>query len=328
MTQMLSPSSRSPRVSVVIANYNRVGFIRAAIESVLAQTYENTEIIISDDGSTDGSQDVIQELARQHSNIVPIYSSKNQGITFATNSGFEKCTGEYVATFDSDDVMLPDKLLTQVSILERRPDFGICSHDEEIIDSSGQVIGLLTAGKVRESGIECAFATRWLAGPYYKTQKSSCLGRSSFMLASKYDPRLRIWNEWLHIIDCFARTGLRLIHLPDVLGRYRRHPSQSTQDPGYLNIGFEECVLVLSIASVRYPHLSKLIKNKRDYLLFEHLLYGWHKPEMQRDFERQFLREAGLPKWLYLKLAKTILDNPGLMNVTRPARLMMRRMFA
>jgi glycosyltransferase involved in cell wall biosynthesis len=328
MTQLLSPSGRSPKVSVVIPNYNRVRFIRVALESVLAQTYDNTEIIVSDDGSTDGSQDIIQELARQHANIVTVYAPANQGITFATNAGFEKCTGEYVALFDSDDVMFPAKIATQVSVLERRPDCGLCTHDEEIISSEDQVIGLLTAGKIREGGVECAFKTHWLAGPHYKTQKSSCLGRTSFMLASKYDPRLRIWNEWLHLIDCYARTGLRLVHLPDVLGSYRRHPSQSTQDPAYLNIAFEESMLVLAIASARYPHLVTLIKNKRNHLMFEHLLYGWHKPEMQRDFEKQFLHETGLSKWLYLKLAKTVLLSPQLMNLTRPARFMMRRILS
>jgi len=328
MTQLLSASGRSRRVSVVIPNYNRANFIRAAIESVLMQTYDNTEIIVSDDGSTDGSQDIIDELARQHSNIVTVYAPTNQGITFATNAGFEKCTGEYVAMFDSDDVMLPTKIATQVSILERRPDCGLCTHDEEIIDSADHVIGLLTAGKIREGGVECAFRTRWLAGPQFKTQKSSCLGRASFILASKYDPRLRIWNEWLHLIDCYAKTNLRLIHLPDVLGRYRRHASQSTQDPAYLNIAFEEGMLVLAIAAARYPHLAVFIKNKRNNLLFEHLLYRWHEPELQHDFDVQFLREAGLSKWLYLKFSQTILHSPELMSITRSARLMLRRLFA
>lgn len=328
MTQLVAPTGRTPKISVVMANYNRARFIRTAIESVLAQTYGNTEIIVSDDGSTDGSQDVIQELARQNSNIVPIYAPKNQGITFAINAGFGKCTGEYVIMFDSDDLMFPDKLATQVSILERRPDCGICSHDEEIIDATGKVVGLLTAGRPMEGGVEILFKTRWLLGEYYRTQKSSFLGRSSFMLASKYDSRLKIWNEWLHMIDCMTITGYRWIHVPDVMGSYRRHSGQSTQDPAISRISFEECMLVLAIASVRYPHLSRLVKNKRDFLLFDRLLFERHEPDVRQDLERQFLREAGFQKWLYLKLAKTILHNQRLMNATRPARLMMRRLFA
>jgi glycosyltransferase involved in cell wall biosynthesis len=328
MTQLLSPSSRSPKVSVVIPNYNRVRFIRAALESVLGQTYENIEIIVSDDGSTDGSQDIIQELARQHSNIITVYAPMNRGITSAVNAGFEKCTGEYVIMFDSDDVMFPAKLATQVAILEQRPDCGICSHDEEIIDANGDVVGLLTAGKPIEGGVEIMFQTRWFMGPPYSTQKSSFLARASFMLASKYDSRLRIWNEWLHMIDCLAITGLRWIHVMEILGQYRRHSGQVTQDASYHKIGHEERMLVLAIASVRYPQLSGLIKNKREYLLFERLLFAWHSPKERKDLERQFFQEAGLSKWVYLKLAQAILRRPELMTMTRPARLVMRRIIA
>ena len=313
---------------MVIPSYNHAPFLREAIESVLAQTYNNLEIIIYDDGSTDGSQDIIADLARSHSNILPIYARDNHGISFAINAGLERCDGEYVVIFDCDDVMLPNKLRTQVSILERHPDCGICSHDEDFIDENGKVIGLLTAGRPLRGGVELLFQTRWFLGQYYRTQKSSYLARYKFMLASKYDLRLRVCNEWLHMIDCLAITGLRWIHTMEILGRYRKYKEQTSQNPEFRKIDFEEQMLVLTLAGMRYPHFSGLIKNRRDFLLFERLLFGWHSPNVRGHLERQFLREAGISKWLYLKLARTILYSPGLMNTTRPVRIMVRRILA
>ena len=92
------------RVSIVINNYNYRGFIRQAIESALAQTYGNTEVIIVDDGSTDGSVEIINEYSKQTTVIL----KQNGGQASAFNVGISRATGDFILLLDSDDYLFPN----------------------------------------------------------------------------------------------------------------------------------------------------------------------------------------------------------------------------
>ena len=109
-------------ISVVIPTYNRGHLIRKCIESVLAQTYKDIEVIVVDDGSTDNTKEVIKGIS---DNRVRYLYQKNQGACVARNLGIESAKGEYIAFQDSDDEWLPDKLEKQNEILERNPDIDI-----------------------------------------------------------------------------------------------------------------------------------------------------------------------------------------------------------
>ena len=102
-------------VSIVMVNYNQERFIKEAIDSVIAQTYQNWELIIVDDGSTDQSVDIIKNY--DDDRIKPIYLEENSHICIATNVGFSHVTGEYIARLDSDDVWEKEKLYKQVALL-------------------------------------------------------------------------------------------------------------------------------------------------------------------------------------------------------------------
>ncbi len=115
------------KVSVVIPTYNRAAFLEEAIESVLSQDYEDYELIVVDDGSTDGTGDMVGRFAGRMTFI----RQDNRGVSCARNSGIEISTGEYIALLDSDDMWLPDKLSSQIDFFTRNPDALIC-HTEEI----------------------------------------------------------------------------------------------------------------------------------------------------------------------------------------------------
>ncbi len=107
--QRIQPESE-PLVSIIMPNYNYAAFVKEAIESVIAQTYENWELIIVDDGSTDDSVAVIDQYwVKYPQKIIPIYK-KNGGQASAFNAGFSKCCGEIVCFLDSDDYWSPAKL--------------------------------------------------------------------------------------------------------------------------------------------------------------------------------------------------------------------------
>ena len=125
-----------PKVSVIIPTYNQRDFVRETIDSVLAQTYNNIEIIVTDDGSIDGTREIIQEYASQYpEKIKPVYSEKNTGIAANINRGLAVRTGEFIAWLGGDDIMLPEKIQKQVDLLIGRPDAVGCCHDAEVFES-------------------------------------------------------------------------------------------------------------------------------------------------------------------------------------------------
>ena len=110
-----------PRVSVVMPVYNGEQFLAEAIQSVLAQTYNHYELIIVDDGSTDGSSTLAK---RFEGGVVRYLSQSNGGVSKAMNSGISAARGEYVAFLNQDDIWLPEKLDVQVAYLESHIDVG------------------------------------------------------------------------------------------------------------------------------------------------------------------------------------------------------------
>lgn len=114
--------NKTPKVSVVIPSYNCAPYLPETVESVLAQTYTDFELIVVDDGSTDETLEVL----KPYENRIRLHSQANRGASAARNSGVKIATGELVAFLDADDVWLPEKLAMQVKVFEREPDIGVC----------------------------------------------------------------------------------------------------------------------------------------------------------------------------------------------------------
>jgi Glycosyltransferases involved in cell wall biogenesis len=126
----LNALSARPVVSVIISAYNVADYIGAAIESALAQTYPNVEVIVVDDGSTDGTGDAID---RYRSQIV-VVSQENAGVCAARNAGIRAATGNLLAVLDGDDLWLPERLERLVALLEARPDLGMVTSDSWVME--------------------------------------------------------------------------------------------------------------------------------------------------------------------------------------------------
>ena len=106
----------NPKLSVVIPTYERAGKVEAAIESVVAQTFSDLEIIVVDDGSTDGTEEILKE---RFGDRIRYYAQANQGVSVARNQGIDRARGEWIAFLDSDDYWEKDKLEWQFKALER-----------------------------------------------------------------------------------------------------------------------------------------------------------------------------------------------------------------
>jgi glycosyltransferase involved in cell wall biosynthesis len=112
---------KNPTVSVIIPTYNRENLIGRAIYSVLKQTYQDFEIIVIDDDSTDNTREVIKEFQRKDKRIKYIKHGKNKGGSAARNTGIREAKGKYIAFQDSDDEWLSGKLEKQIKMFKKAP---------------------------------------------------------------------------------------------------------------------------------------------------------------------------------------------------------------
>ena len=123
-----------PSVSTIIPTYNRPAFLREALASVLAQTYQDSETIVVDDGSTpvarDATRQLVDEYARARSCPIRYFFQPHQGVSAARNRGVAASRGDFLAFLDSDDIWQPEKLAHQVAFFEAQPTAQICQTQE------------------------------------------------------------------------------------------------------------------------------------------------------------------------------------------------------
>jgi len=190
-------SNRLPRVTVILPVYNTERYVHQAIDSILAQTFENFEFIIIDDGSTDGSADIIAQYKDQR--IRFIRKPRNEGLVSALNLGIELALGEYIARMDADDIALPERLEKQVAFLDSHPDVVVVGTKAWRIDPAGKII---------ESMIS---VTRWEDVHRYLRSGANRLIHSSVMMRTEIVRKIGGYREqfrhaedidlWLRILE-------------------------------------------------------------------------------------------------------------------------------
>lgn len=125
-------SDNLPLVSIIVPVYNGELYIKQCVESLLAQRYPNKEIIVVDDGSTDGTAQVLKSMPQEVHYIL----QENAGSAVARNTGIENAKGEYIAFNDGDDIWAPNRLHQQVEFLETHPEYGIATGRFTHVDES------------------------------------------------------------------------------------------------------------------------------------------------------------------------------------------------
>jgi len=141
---------KPPLVSVVMPVYNVQDYLAESVESVLAQSFTDFELILVDDGSTDASNLMAQMFALKDKRI-RLVKQTNRGLAGARNTGIYESVGEYVAFLDSDDLWHTDKLQQHIEFMKSRPNVGVSYSSSEFIDDQGESIGLYQSPKI--SGI-------------------------------------------------------------------------------------------------------------------------------------------------------------------------------
>jgi len=243
-----------PLVSVLIASYNHRAFIRETLESVLAQDYPRLRIVVADDGSRDGTQEILRDYAERFPDRVTcLLSPVNTGISENVNRALAACHGPYIALLGGDDLMLPGKLSRQVAFLEARPDAAGCAHDTEVFESeSGRTFGRFSSVINREPGYREGGPELWLREGYW-VLPSSLVVRAEAVPAHGWDTRLRFLADVLFLAEVFQHG--RCCVLDEVLGKYRRHGGSATASQALMQSTVEETLICMSILNARYPDL-------------------------------------------------------------------------
>jgi len=138
MATNFKEDSSIARVSVVIPTYNRAGFIVETIRSVLAQTFDDFEVIVVDDGSTDNTREVVESFKNHR--ILYIYQT-NAGVSAARNTGIKASSGTYIAFVDSDDVLLENALELSVTVLEKSQQVAFSYGKAYLMDDKQHIFG-------------------------------------------------------------------------------------------------------------------------------------------------------------------------------------------
>ncbi|URZ16003.1 glycosyltransferase [Clostridium felsineum] len=213
------------KISIVMPVYNSKEYLKEAIESILNQTYRDFQFIIIDDGSTDGSLDLINEYKEMDDRIVVI-SRENKGLVFSLNEGISLAIGKYIARMDSDDISIHDRIEKQFNFLE-------ANRDIDILGTNLYVFGNVTekqkaayyeelAAKFNDNNIEEIFLT------------SCAISHPSVMFKKEVFTKLGGYNEeydtaedydlWLRAI----KGGYKISRLDERLVRYRIHNKSKT----------------------------------------------------------------------------------------------------
>lgn len=211
------------RVSVIIPSYNSAFCVSDAINSALNQKFDDIEIIVVDDGSTDSTQDVLQKY---RSASVRVISQVNKGLLGARRTGILESSAPLLYFLDADDALLPGSLHLLFSILDSHPEIGLVTGGTEYVDSDGRKLGLNIS---RPKGLDVD--NLLLNNPI--TVSGVMVRRHWFDMVGGFDTR-RIydptgdWDLWLRL----AYAGCKIEWVEKPIVAYRIHPSQMTQDPG------------------------------------------------------------------------------------------------
>ncbi len=248
-------------VSVVIPAWNIEKYITQTIESVLCQTYQNIEIIIINDGSTDGTGKILDQYANHDTRII-VFNQTNKGISVARNKGFAMATGEYLCIIDADDIMMPNKIESQVCFLEKHPSADFVY--SKVFYFNDETNDIFIRDLKTPDGSDIIYRTLLRHGNFI-SPNAVLFKRSVFETCGGFDESLlssEDFDYWLKLAKC----GINFIHQDDrlTLCRIRKNSLTADSVTMYSTVirVFEEHILKGSSkwqTALRYP---QYLKNK------------------------------------------------------------------
>ena len=205
--------NQSPKISVVLPVYNAERYLREAVDSILAQTFTDFELILINDGSTDGSGDICRAYGGRDPRIVLI-DRPNGGLASALNEGLAKARAPLIARMDADDIAMPERFACQYTYMMEHPNLAVLGTAIRVIDETGEIIALRTYPSTSKKISKSFLFAHPIAHPTVMMRKDIVLKvggyRTAFRLSQDYD-------LWLRIIE----QGYNIRNLSQTLLNYR-----------------------------------------------------------------------------------------------------------
>ncbi len=202
------------KVSVIIPCYNNGKYIEDAINSVLAQTYNDIEIVCVNDGSTDNSPEIIKTFADKYKNILFFDNQENKGVIYARNIAIEACHGEYILPLDADDTIESTYLEKAVKILDENPNIGIVYCKAMMFGSKNEYWNLDNFDKSNILYNNCIFCT-------------ALFRKKDFIKVGMYKDYMQFGCEDYDLWLSFIEQGFDVYQIDEILFNYRQYDEDS-----------------------------------------------------------------------------------------------------
>jgi glycosyltransferase involved in cell wall biosynthesis len=293
-----------PKISIILPCYNGARWISQAIESVLAQTYEDFELVVVDDGSRDNSREIVSTYL--HDERIRYIYQENKGFSGALNRGIRESRGEFIGFIGQDDLYMPNKLQVQVQYFDEHKDADLVHSGYCSIDSNGRIIGVYMPNKLQVQYFDrykdaklSKFSSRQKMIRYLFINnfigfETVLVRRNCFDEVGLFDERMTGFSDhdmWLRIAGKFNIGYIDLI-----LVKKREHKMQLSK------MAFEECLqdefLIASKAIKEYPFLKKDIRKK-----LSNLYYRWGitmlEKGMNKEAKQKFFKVIRYTPWKF-----------------------------
>ena len=239
-----------PKVSVIIPAYNLMAYLPETIANVLEQTYQDFEVVVVDDGSTDNTARWVESVEDPRVRLV---SQPNMGLSAASNTGVINARGEYITFLDADDLWEKSKLAQQVAVLDSHPEIGVVytwvTYINEAGESTGRVVRATAEGYIWQQTIEVN---------QIECGSVAMIRRSCFDRVGLFDTNLRSyapdWDMWLRLA-----LEYQFKVIPQSLVYYRQRPSSGSRNLAAMERSFN---LVLTKAENSAPANLKPYVNR------------------------------------------------------------------
>jgi glycosyltransferase involved in cell wall biosynthesis len=215
-----------PMIDVIIPAYNAAKYLPIAIESVVAQTFEDWRILLVDDGSTDNTSEVVAPFIEQLGSKLKYIKQPNGGLPAARNAAIRNSSAEFLALLDADDVWLPNRLMESLKCFEGRPQVGLAYGFNSRIDEEGVIIDTFTPKQKHAEGRIAPYI-------YMRRVQLPCptitFRRRCVDDVGMFDETLRATEDrdlWLRIAFKYE-----VALVPKVIALYRTSPNAMTTDP-------------------------------------------------------------------------------------------------
>lgn len=298
-----------PKVSVIIPVYNSSKYVSEAIASVFAQTYQDFEIIVIDDGSTDNSREIIEDFIEKYPSKINYIYQKNKGIAGARNTGIKNAKGSLIALLDADDKWHPARLEKEIVIIESSPQIGLVHSNLMSISEDGIPLENFKRNKKYLSGYifkHLFLRSADIGSPTVLFRKDCCMNVGLFdenIVCMGCDDR----DMWLRIAQKY-----RVEYINEILAYHRLHNTNFSNNTQRM---FNARLYVINKF---YPGISKNNKLKKLALakvhrdLGDHFLYGLKFKESTREYLKA-LSFRPFYFWALVNLSKSLLK----VNVTK-----------